>query len=71
MELNMKVKQVYGKDLVYPGCAKSELLSELLKKKTFDPKELQILVKLGYKIVLNGHVPNELQYIVNIPEVQQ
>ena len=59
--VNMKVKQVYGKDLIYPDCAKSQLLAELLRKKTFNSKELQILVKLGYAITLNGHVPEDLE----------
>lgn len=65
MELIMKVKQVYGKDMVYPDCEKSQLLSELLRKKTFDSKELQILAKLGYVITLNGHVPHTMQDLVN------
>ena len=49
MELTVKVKNVYGNDLIYPVCEKSKLIcNKLLKAKTFTQSAINTLKELGY-----------------------
>ena len=49
-EIYVKKKTVYGNELVYPDCETSLLLSYLMPTKTFNPDDIQILKRLGYKL---------------------
>jgi hypothetical protein len=48
--LKLIVKDVYGKELVYPDCYTSELLATLKGTKTFNDRDLSIFALMGYKI---------------------
>ena len=50
MELTVKVKQVYGNDMIYPVNDIAQKFSNLLGKKTFSKVDLAIISNLGYKI---------------------
>ncbi len=50
MELTVKIKNVYGAELVYAACEKAELLLGLTGQKTFSPHHIAKLKKLGYTI---------------------
>jgi hypothetical protein len=54
MELIVKIKNVYGADLVYAACEKSELLLGLTGQKTFSPHHITKLKKLGYTLVIQS-----------------
>lgn len=50
MELTVKIKNVYGAELVYPACEKSEILAAFCGQKTFSPHHINKLKKLGYTL---------------------
>lgn len=47
--LTVQIRDVYGNTLVYPDCVKSRLLSKLIGRKTFTPKDIEILEQLDYE----------------------
>ena len=50
MELIVKVKQVYGNDMIYPVNETAQKFANLIGKKTFSKVDLAIISNLGYKI---------------------
>jgi hypothetical protein len=46
----VSIKNVYGKELVYPACPITEVFAELTKTKTLSDNDLANILKLGYKI---------------------
>ncbi len=50
MTLKIKIKSVYGNELIYPACKTAELFSKLLGKKTFNRQNLHWIELLGYTI---------------------
>lgn len=50
MELTVKIKSVYGNDLIYPVNDTAQKFSNLLGKKTFSKVDLAIIGNLGYTI---------------------
>jgi hypothetical protein len=48
MTLQVSIRNVYGRDVVYPVCETSKLFAELARQKTLTDRELSILKKLGY-----------------------
>lgn len=58
MELRVVIKNVYGNKMIYPISYNAELLSKLIKKKTFSDNDVEILKELGYtfKVISNGDI---------------
>jgi hypothetical protein len=50
MELTVKVKSVYGNDMIYPVNDTAQKFANLIGKKTFSKVDLAIISNLGYKI---------------------
>ncbi len=50
MELIVKVKSVYGNDMIYPVNDTAQKFANLIGKKTFSKVDLAIISNLGYKI---------------------
>jgi hypothetical protein len=50
MELTVKIKSVYGNDMIYPVNDTAQKFSNLIGKKTFSKVDLAIISNLGYKI---------------------
>lgn len=50
MEIKVKVKTVYGKELVYPACDKAQKFADMLGKKTLSKGSLEAIKDLGYMI---------------------
>ena len=48
MIITIKIKNVYGNEMIYPVCDKAKMLVELTGKKTFTPYAIRILKELGY-----------------------
>jgi len=48
----VSIKNVYGKELVYPACPITEVFAELTKTKTFSDNDLANILKLGYKVIV-------------------
>jgi len=54
MKLLVTIKNVYGNELVYPACDKSELLCALANTKTFTEYNIAICKQLGYTFEVKG-----------------
>ena len=50
MSIKVKIKNIYGRDLVYPVCEKAKLLAKLVQQATFTSREIQVIKDLGYSI---------------------
>jgi hypothetical protein len=61
LNITILVKNVYGKDLVYPSCTKSKLFAKLCNSKTLTHPTLNIINCLGYKI----KIKNTPEYLFN------
>ena len=48
--IKVEVKNLYGKQLVYPVCAVGEAFSQLTNTKTFSKEHLKTIKALGFKI---------------------
>lgn len=46
----VKIKTVYGKDLIYPVCDKAKLFASLTRKSTLDTYDLSNISRLGFTI---------------------
>lgn len=50
MEIKISVKNVYGRELVYPVCDTAKLLAQLTGRQTFRLGDLGVIRKLGYTV---------------------
>lgn len=57
MKLVLKIKTVYGKDLIYPSCVNSLLFAQISRKETFSYSQIALIEQLGYTIT---YVSNHL-----------
>jgi len=48
--IKVKIKNNYGKDLIYPDCAVARAFTELTKTKTLSEQNIKTIKALGYKI---------------------
>jgi len=48
MELQVTIKNHYGKDFIYPNCNKSEVFAILTGKKTLTEQDVNWIKTLGY-----------------------
>ena len=46
----VKIREVYGRSLVYPVCKQALIFAELTGFKTFTPNNIDSIKKLGYTI---------------------
>ena len=44
------IKNVYGREMVYPACAVTEIIASIAKTKTLSDNDLAAIKKLGYEI---------------------
>ena len=51
MQIEITVKAVYGKELIYPVCQQAKIFAELLGTKTITRDALRQIERLGYTIV--------------------
>jgi len=52
MQIEVKVKNVYGVQRIYPICANALLFCQLTKTETITSQSLDIIKTLGYKVVV-------------------
>lgn len=48
--IQVKIKNVYGMERIYPVNQKAIWLTSLTKKKTLDRDEIEVIKKLGYQV---------------------
>lgn len=50
MTITIKIKNVYGKELVYPVCNKGLTFAKMLNRKTFNAYDITNIKELGYTL---------------------
>jgi hypothetical protein len=50
MEIKVKLKNVYGQDLVYPVCSKEKVFAQIAGTTTLTPETLSKITLLGYEV---------------------
>lgn len=50
IEITVKIKNVYGNDLIYPVCDTAKALALLANHKTFTSEDVKIIKMLGYEL---------------------
>ena len=55
MELSIvvQIKNVYGRDVIYPICTKAKSFAKLVNQKTLTQDNLEIIKSLGYSIKID------------------
>lgn len=48
--VSVKIRTIYGKEYIYPGCSISEGFCKLLEQKTLTRDNIDKIKALGYKI---------------------
>lgn len=46
------IKNVYGREMVYPACPVTEIIASIAKTKTLSDNDLSAIRKLGYEIAV-------------------
>ena len=52
IELKVKIKDVYGQELVYPACTLSRSFAALTQCKTLTPHAMDEIRNMGYKFTV-------------------
>jgi len=52
MQIEVKIKNVYGNERIYPVCTNAKLFCNLTKTETITFQSLDVIKALGYKIVV-------------------
>ena len=48
--IQVKIKTVYGNEVIYPVCATAQAFAELARQKTLTSREIALIKRLGYTI---------------------
>lgn len=52
MQITVKIKSVYGNEVIYPVCDKSQIFVKMLNQKTLTRTDLQNIQELGFGVNL-------------------
>jgi hypothetical protein len=50
IEIFVTYRRVYGMPVIYPACPNAKLLAQLAGTKTFSPRMIPIITRLGYDV---------------------
>ena len=50
MTIQVKIKNVYGKETIYPVCESAKAFATLAKQTTLTSREISLIKQLGYTI---------------------
>lgn len=55
-EIQVYVKNVYGKEMVYPACSKAKYFTDLMGRKTFTKQDIRLIGLIGFFVrTVNMH----------------
>tara|TARA_R110000751_G_scaffold53334_1_gene115623 strand:- start:256 stop:429 length:174 start_codon:yes stop_codon:yes gene_type:complete len=54
MQIVVKVKNVYGNELIYPVCEHAEMVTELTGTKTLSQRNIATLKRLGFEFIVES-----------------
>lgn len=50
MKIQVKIKNQYGRDTIYPVCEKAKIFANLVKQSTLTKEDITLIKALGYEI---------------------
>lgn len=50
MKIQVKIKNVYGKESIYPVCKLAQQFAALVQQKTLTSREIKLIKEMGYSI---------------------
>jgi len=50
--ITVEIRDVYGKQTIYPVCDKAQIFADIAGTKTLLPRDIQRIQRLGYKVTL-------------------
>ena len=53
-EIKIKIKAVYGNDVIYPVCSDARLFAELAGTKTLTKQAVNVIKNLGYTVTVEA-----------------
>jgi hypothetical protein len=53
-EITIKIKSVYGNDVIYPVCSDARLFAELAGTKTLTKQAIYVIKNLGYTVTVEA-----------------
>lgn len=56
MKILVEIKNVYGRELVYPICNKANLFCQMLRRQTLTRDDIEYIKALGYTIEVKTRV---------------
>ena len=65
LHIELMFKDVYGKELYYPINDEAKTLCQMMKKKTFQEKHVDICRAAGWDVVTTGYKPKKEVACVN------
>lgn len=54
--IKVQIRQVYGRDTIYPHCDTAKKLAELMRQKTFTELDIERIKGLGYKVEVHAPI---------------
>lgn len=54
MQIVVKVKNVYGNELIYPVCEHAKMCAELTGTKTLSQRNIDTLKRLGFEFIVES-----------------
>ena len=54
MQIIVKVKNVYGNELIYPVCEHAKMCAELTGTKTLSQRNIDTLKRLGFEFIVES-----------------
>ena len=60
MKIQVSIKQVYGKETIYPACKQAKLFADLAKQTTLTMREISFIKQLGYEVEVVSQNPTKL-----------
>ena len=54
--IKVQIRQVYGRDTIYPYCDTAKKLAELMRQKTFTELDVERIKALGYKVEVHAPI---------------
>jgi hypothetical protein len=59
--ITVKIKNVYGRDLVYPVCERAKLFAEISGAATLTPQVVKLIKSLGFGLVVHNDAAQALE----------
>lgn len=60
MKIQVEIKNIYGRETIYPMCDKAKTFASLVGQKTLTTRDINLIKQLGYSVEVTHSQPKEL-----------